>query len=234
MTVQLLKDADFRKRVLEEDGPVLLAITARFCGASGQLLSAMEELAEGYRDSARWFNIDLGDNEAEALRNPVVQKYKVKRLPLVILFSEGQAKDYIGGVPSTEGLKEMVDRHTRPVRDVVGEEDFRREVLESKLPVLVQFYSAGCKMSLDLLGPVEKAAERVQGRAKVVRVEADAFNAPILARYGAVRLPLLATFDAGEMRDCIAGAVSDESLRSIDGGSVSAEDHITSMVEQLC
>lgn len=50
---------------------------------------------------------------------------------------------------------------------------------------------------------VESLAEKFRGRAKVVRIEAAAFDARLCARYGVVRFPMLGVFQDREMRDYI-------------------------------
>lgn len=221
---------NFRKQVLGQSGPVLLVFTAKFCDASQRLIPIVDELADAFDGRARIAHLDLGSDEAVARTNAVCQRYRVSRLPLVMLFDDGRVVDFIGGIPSRADLADMLDRQLQPVLDV-GEHNFKQQVLESKVPVLVHFHSASCKQSKELIPLVDTTAERFRGRARVVRVEANAFNARVCAEYGAIRFPMLATFEGGQMRDCILGAVSDAGLRSAGLKARKAEDHVAEMVE---
>jgi thioredoxin 1 len=231
MAVQRVTDRDFKKQVLDHETPVLVIFTAAFCDASQRLLPMVEDLSAAFRGRAKVVNLDLGTSPVEARKNRVVQRYKVSRLPLVMLFGEGRVKDFIGGVPGQDDLHAMIERQLQPVLDV-GEHNFQQEVLEAKVPVLVHFHSRSCEQSRHLGPIVEEIGKRFRGRAKVVRVEAEAFNAGLCARYGAIRFPMLASFEGGEMRDCILGVVDDATLRAAKEPR-GAVDHVADMLEQL-
>jgi thioredoxin-like negative regulator of GroEL len=97
---------------------------------------------------------------------------------------------------------------------VVSEKDFERDVIRSPLPVLVVFsaaWSAPCK-SLD---PVLDAyALEVEGKAKVVKVDADA--SPRLADMLKVQnLPTLYVFAGGRPVNAAQGASKREQLAAL-------------------
>ena len=75
--------------------------------------------------------------------------------------------------------------------------DFNREVLQSEVPVLVDFFATWCG-PCKMLGPVlESVAQQFQGRAKVVKVDID--ESPELAeQYGITAVPTLMVFNAGK------------------------------------
>jgi thioredoxin-like negative regulator of GroEL len=223
-------EKNFTKQVLEADVPVLVAFRANWCEASKQLAPVIDGVMNAYKGRAHVVTVDIGDDDPRV--NKVCQRYKVNRLPAVLLFNEGRMKDLMGGMPSQSDLTQMIDRQIQPVRDV-GEHNFRQEVLESKVPVLVHFHSKSCDQSQALIPLTEALAGRFQKRAKVVRVELDAFNAALCARYGAVRFPMIGAFQDGEMRDSIMGAGS-EQVSAEDGSLRKGEDHVANMLEPLC
>lgn len=97
---------------------------------------------------------------------------------------------------------------------VVSEKDFEREVIRSPLPVLVAFtaaWSAPCKV----LDPVLEAyAREIEGKAKVVKVDADA--APRLADMLRVQnLPTLYVFAQGRPVNAAQGASKREQLAAL-------------------
>ena len=92
------------------------------------------------------------------------------------------------------------------------EENFKREVLASELPVLVDFWAAWCGPCRALSPLVEELAEEYAGRAKVGKLNVDE-HPGVAAKYGIRSIPTLLVFQNGEVIDSAIGAVPKSVLR---------------------
>jgi thioredoxin 1 len=91
--------------------------------------------------------------------------------------------------------------------------NFDKEVIQSELPVLVDFWAPWCG-PCRMVGPVvEELAEKYQGKLKVVKVNTDE-NQEISVRYGIRSIPTLGVFKGGEIVDGVIGAVAKPFLES--------------------
>jgi len=90
---------------------------------------------------------------------------------------------------------------------IVTEHDFDQIVLQSPLPVLLDFGADWCGPCRALEPVIEKIAERHAGRVRVLRIDADA-SAAIAARYRVRALPTIISFVGGQEHKRHTGATS--------------------------
>jgi thioredoxin 1 len=87
----------------------------------------------------------------------------------------------------------------------VNDGNFSAEILESSLPVLVDFSATWCGPCRMIAPVVEEIAKEYQGKLKVCTVDID--DAPDSAsRYGVLSVPTLILFKGGTELDRIVGA----------------------------
>jgi thioredoxin 1 len=83
--------------------------------------------------------------------------------------------------------------------------DFDQEVLQSEVPVLVDFWAAWCGPCRAIAPHVDAVAEEYSGKAKVVKLNVD--DAPEIAgRYGVQSIPTLIVFKGGQKVGEMIGA----------------------------
>jgi len=102
----------------------------------------------------------------------------------------------------------------RPIK--VLEEHFDKTVLESEIPVLVDFYAdwcGPCKMMAPFLDEI--AADKA-GEILVVKVDTDR-SPSVSQRYDIKGIPFFGRFENGEMVRNVVGAVGLEGLKKLAG-----------------
>ena len=87
----------------------------------------------------------------------------------------------------------------------VNERNWETEVLNSEVPVLVDFWAPWCGPCKMLTPTVEAVAEELSGRLKVVKLNTDEAG-PVATRYGVMSIPVLMLFKGGKVVEQITGA----------------------------
>src|SRR4029077_13198148 len=87
----------------------------------------------------------------------------------------------------------------------VSEDNFANEVLQSPVPVLVDFWAAWCGPCRQVAPSVEELATEYQGRLKVVKLDVDE-SPEVSGRYNVTSIPTLILFKGGEMVERMIGA----------------------------
>jgi thioredoxin 1 len=82
--------------------------------------------------------------------------------------------------------------------------NFEAEVLQSKVPVLVDFWAAWCGPCRMVAPTVEAIAAENTGRLKVAKVDVDE-SQEISARYGVQSIPTLILFKDGDAVERLIG-----------------------------
>ncbi|MEO5929375.1 MAG: thioredoxin [Candidatus Kapaibacterium sp.] len=93
----------------------------------------------------------------------------------------------------------------------ITDANFTAEILESDIPVLVDFWAVWCGPCRAIAPTVEEIAVEFAGKAKVAKVDVDN-NQAIAAQYGIRSIPTLLIFKDGQVAQQIVGAVPKQQL----------------------
>ena len=93
----------------------------------------------------------------------------------------------------------------------VNDVDFEKEVLQSEVPVLVDFWAPWCGPCKAIAPVVEELAKEYGERLKVVKINVDE-NKEAAMKYNVRGIPNLILFKDGEAQNQIVGAVAKQEL----------------------
>lgn len=96
----------------------------------------------------------------------------------------------------------------------VNNDNFKTEVLDAGIPVLVDFWAPWCQ-PCQILGPIlEELAQDMEGKVKVAKVNVDeGENQPLAMEYQIQGIPALKLFKGGEVVKEFVGLQPKESLK---------------------
>ena len=97
---------------------------------------------------------------------------------------------------------------------VLNEANFEQEVLQSEIPVLVDFWAVWCGPCRMLAPTIAKIAEKYEGKVKVGKVNVDE-NTRLAQRYGIVSIPTVFVFRGGRVAGKSIGLRSQADLEAL-------------------
>ena len=87
-------DTTFEEEVLKSEIPVLVDFWAEWCGPCRMIGPIVEELGKEYEGKLKVAKVDVQNN------NDVASKYKIRSIPALLFFKNGEVVDQIiGAVP---------------------------------------------------------------------------------------------------------------------------------------
>ncbi len=98
----LLTDADFEREVLECELPVLVEISAQWCGLGHIIAPVIEEMAAKFRARVKFCRIDV-DRDGD-----VAERYGIQKFPAVLFFKDGQVVDCIVGAAPRKMIEQKI------------------------------------------------------------------------------------------------------------------------------
>lgn len=96
----------------------------------------------------------------------------------------------------------------------VTSENFDQEVLQSEIPVVVDFWAAWCRPCQALAPVLETAVEESEGAFKVVKVDIDACQ-DLATQYKIASIPTLIAFKNGQVVNTAIGLMSKDRIKNL-------------------
>ena len=93
----------------------------------------------------------------------------------------------------------------------VTSENFNQEVIDSELPVLIDFWAEWCGPCKQLAPTIEQVADAKVGSIKFCKMDVDS-NQELAVKYGVRSIPTLLIFKNGEVASSQIGAISKQQL----------------------
>lgn len=93
----------------------------------------------------------------------------------------------------------------------VTSQNFDQEVLQSPIPVVVDFMATWCPPCRMIAPILERAAEEYSGRIKIVQMDTDVYPEKA-AEYGVQKIPNVTFFKNGHIMDQAIGYITETEL----------------------
>jgi thioredoxin 1 len=103
--VTSVTDSSFEKEVLQATKPVLVDFWAEWCAPCRMLAPTIDAVAEQFGDNASVVKVNVDDNTSTA------QRYGIKGIPTLILFSGGTEVERVVGATSKESISRMIEKY---------------------------------------------------------------------------------------------------------------------------
>ena len=99
---------------------------------------------------------------------------------------------------------------------ILTKENFEKEVLNSDIPVLVDFWATWCGPCQRVHPILEALGEEVAGKAKICKLDVDQ-EFEIADDFGIMSIPTIVAFKDGKVAQSMIGVQSKETLKKMLG-----------------
>ncbi|XP_047334973.1 protein disulfide-isomerase like 2-2-like [Impatiens glandulifera] len=210
-----LTASNFKSKVLNSDGIVLVEFFAPWCGHCQSLTPKWEKAAKVLKGVATIAAVDTDAHQSLA------QEYGIKGFPTIKVFVPGKppvdyqgdreakpiaefalkqvktlVKERLDGKASGESKKKSEKKKSEPSASVeLNSRNFDELVLKSKELWIVEFFAPWCGHCKSLAPEWKKAAKNLKGKVKLGHVDCDAEKS-LMSRFNVQGFPSILLFGA--------------------------------------
>jgi thioredoxin 1 len=209
-------------RVLAQPLPIVLALISQ---RDQSLQQALERAASEQAGKVLIIRINSAENPR------AYERFGKPRLPAVITFKEGQetARTEIASPGDLEAhVKFATGQGPKPVAKQqpapqtagisapvpITDASFEKDVLQSKLPVLVDFWAPWCGPCHMIAPVLDRLAQSYAGRLTIAKLNVDE-NPMAAGRYQITGIPHLIMFKNGEIVGRLVGAQPQQNIEQL-------------------
>ena len=103
--VKHITDSSFEQDVLRSTKPVLVDFWAEWCAPCRMIGPIIDQIASDFASSATVVKLNVDDNTASA------QRFGIKGIPTLILFSEGKEVERVVGATSRDSITRILEKY---------------------------------------------------------------------------------------------------------------------------
>ncbi len=103
--VKHVTDSSFEQDVLQSGKPVLVDFWAEWCAPCRMIGPMIDEIANDFAANATVVKLNVDDNTATA------QRYGIKGIPTLILFSEGKEVERVVGATGKDSIARIIEKY---------------------------------------------------------------------------------------------------------------------------
>ena len=103
--VKHITDSSFEQDVLKSTKPVLVDFWAEWCAPCRMIGPIIDQIASEFASSATVVKLNVDDNTASA------QRFGIKGIPTLILFSEGKEVERVVGATSKDAITRIIEKY---------------------------------------------------------------------------------------------------------------------------
>jgi len=100
------------------------------------------------------------------------------------------------------------------IHSIAGEDNFKDVVLQSKSPVVVDFWAQWCAPCLAAAPILEELSKEYNGKMGFAKIDVDS-NSPLAVKYGITAIPTMLIFKGGQPVQQILGYRPKKELKKV-------------------
>ena len=103
-TLRSTNDANFDADVLKAATPVVVDFWATYCQPCKAMVPHLQKIQDDFSDRVKIVQLNIEENQA------IPTRYKILKLPTLLIFKNGQVVDQLSGNPGPRKLREFVEK----------------------------------------------------------------------------------------------------------------------------